>query len=366
MISELALGTSQAITTPLPLTTTIPDAEYACNLPAPSNIQVEEVGPTWVKVNWAANAFNAGHRVRIYKTNGNVLVATVIVPSNQGSTFVWGLTPQDTFYSVINAICKSGENSSYEAPGPEFITITDELVVTGFTPLSNPSVNCTILPTGTDPDDRCVLPSNGLYTFRIVLNSPPYSERQFQVNINNMDGIVEMDADNLGQNMYKIQIDGQDPDSPGSLYQIKIGNGVLVASFRVCLDRYNRFMVRRESLNSNYRIQEIKEEGNFGNPPAGLIKTGSNGYNQDRGMTSQATAAPNPFSETLEVFLPSTQAETVQLQLFNLSGQKVLDQQFAGAEGQYALSTAQLSPGFYMLHIEADGAVQTLKVVKSE
>jgi hypothetical protein len=44
----------------------------------------------------------------------------------------------------------------------------------------------------------------------------------------------------------------------------------------------------------------------------------------------------------------------------------VLDQEFVRGQEQYSLSTAQLSAGFYFLRIEADGLVQTLKVVKSE
>ncbi|MFN0213298.1 MAG: T9SS type A sorting domain-containing protein [Saprospiraceae bacterium] len=79
-----------------------------------------------------------------------------------------------------------------------------------------------------------------------------------------------------------------------------------------------------------------------------------------------ASASPNPFSEVLEVFLPASAAQQISLQLFNLSGQKVLDQRFTGGQEQYSLSTEGLSTGFYLLRIEADGEVQTLKVVKSE
>ncbi|MBC7776388.1 MAG: T9SS type A sorting domain-containing protein, partial [Phycisphaerae bacterium] len=75
---------------------------------------------------------------------------------------------------------------------------------------------------------------------------------------------------------------------------------------------------------------------------------------------------PNPFSELLDIFPGNPTAESIHLQMYNLSGQKVLDQQFAGGQEQYSLSTAGLSTGFYLLRIEADGEVQTLKVVKSE
>ena len=79
-----------------------------------------------------------------------------------------------------------------------------------------------------------------------------------------------------------------------------------------------------------------------------------------------ASTSPNPFTETLDVFLGQPDAENIHLQMYNLSGQKVIDQQFAGGQEVYTLSTADLSTGFYLLRIEADGEVQTLKVVKSE
>ena len=95
---------------------------------------------------------------------------------------------------------------------------------------------------------------------------------------------------------------------------------------------------------------------------------GKGGANQHLGNESLlfASAAPNPFSETLDIYPNYPDAEIVHVQLFNLSGQKVLDQQFAGGEEQYTLSTATLANGFYLLRIEADGETQTLKVVKSE
>ena len=79
-----------------------------------------------------------------------------------------------------------------------------------------------------------------------------------------------------------------------------------------------------------------------------------------------ATASPNPFSNTLDIFPNNPAAASITLQMYNLSGQKVLDQQFSGGQEQYSLSTEGLATGFYFLRIEADGEVQTLKVVKSE
>lgn len=92
----------------------------------------------------------------------------------------------------------------------------------------------------------------------------------------------------------------------------------------------------------------------------------SNERNEKTSAEWSVSASPNPFSETLEVFLTKGSVESVNLQLVNLSGQVVLDRQFVSKQEQYTLPTTGLSPGFYFLRIEADGVVQTLKVVKSE
>ncbi len=113
----------------------------------------------------------------------------------------------------------------------------------------------------------------------------------------------------------------------------------------------------------NFQIVRVVPSG-LSKPPKSISGERDDSYSELQPLV--AFAAPNPFSEILDVYLEQNTAEQVNLQLFNLSGQKVLDRQFAGGQEQYSLPTADLSPGFYMLRIEADGEVQTLKVIKSE
>ncbi|MDX1913670.1 MAG: T9SS type A sorting domain-containing protein, partial [Saprospiraceae bacterium] len=78
------------------------------------------------------------------------------------------------------------------------------------------------------------------------------------------------------------------------------------------------------------------------------------------------SAAPNPFKDELDVLLDRVADTPVRLQLVNLQGQFVLDQEMEAGQSAYSLSTAQLPRGFYLLRVEADGETQVLKVVKSE
>ncbi len=343
--------------------------EYSCNLPAPASVSIEEIGPTWAKITWVAATPNVEHRIRTYKSNGNILVSTIITPAGQLSTFVWGLVENETYYTIVNAICKNGENSPYGITTPEYTTITDELVVSGFTPLNNPRAVCWITSTSLYPNDRCALQSGVTSTFRIIQTNAPFNQRQFQASSNGGLLTVQMDASNEGQGLfYRIQIDDHDPNFHGSLYQIKLMNNQNpIATFRIFKDDSNNYFLRRQSMDSLYEIQRII-------PCTGCLQSGSSGsstgFSTERTASTTsshpAIASPNPFSESLDVFPGNLYAENIHFQLYNLSGQKVLDQQFPGGQEQYSLSTASLSPGFYMLRIEADGEVQTLKVVKSE
>lgn len=78
------------------------------------------------------------------------------------------------------------------------------------------------------------------------------------------------------------------------------------------------------------------------------------------------SAAPNPFKDELDVLLDRVADTPVRLQLVNLHGQLVLDQEMEAGQSLYQLSTAQIPRGFYLLRVEVDGETQVLKVVKSE
>ncbi len=109
-------------------------------------------------------------------------------------------------------------------------------------------------------------------------------------------------------------------------------------------------------------VEPIEDE--FGGPGKGGSAPTGKGFIEHQ--MDFASTSKNPFSETLDVLVEHSDMQSIQLQLFNLSGQKVLDQQFTGGQEQYSLSTEGLANGFYFLRIEADGQVQTLKVIKSE
>ena len=187
-------------------------------------------------------------------------------------------------------------------------------------------------------------------------------ERMYSPNNNTPHYQMIVKPPHTPEDLYQFYLNGLQapPDRyGGSRYEIK-DKGRLVAALVVEIDPWSgESYLKKVVIATDYEIIRISDF-EPGDPPTGERDE------QATTLTHPATASPNPFTDQLDVFPSNTAAESITLQLFNLSGQKVLDQQFTGGQEQYSLSTEGLATGFYFLRIEADGEVQTLKVIKSE
>jgi len=344
------------------------EGKDTCDLPAPFNFRVEDIGPTWVKLAWGPASPLIAHHVRTYKAAGNVLVSDLMVPAGQLFVVVQGLQQGVSHYSTVHAVCPDGTDSKYGSSTPDWDTIITELIVNGINQ-SNNSSSCGVSSFG----QYCEFPLDGsisIYKVRPISGS---GGRQFNVvKPSAQTHIFARTNSNLGQYIFKV--DGQFGDldgTPGQTFQA-YNNGTLIATFELIEHYNNNQAVGRLIWTSQYTGYEIVRLTAGPNGLAGPSSGQASDYSSSEREANVANehqlifAAPNPFSKTLKVFLPTSTAQQITLQLFNLSGQKVLDQQFPGGQEQYSLSTAGLSTGFYLLRIEADGEVQTLKVIKSE
>lgn len=328
--------------------------EFICNVPAPSNFQVLEVGTTMAKLSWdyQSDAIG-GYRIRTYRTSDNFLISTNFKSQDQLNVVVDGLTMGVAYYAIINSRCGDYSDSGQESSAP-FNTLILDLIVDGFQGGAGVSI-CSIPAQGMS----CVFSSSGDY-FKVT--GPNGKPKCFRMKRSTNPGLFEYECkvlSNVPSLPFYFTCEGNVAPNPEcytdfiSIWDNIQGVPTVVATFTV--NTGTAPDLRCTYIRTGYTIEKQTE-----------IIGGGRYRDASSESVAHATTSPNPFTETLEVFIANETVENVQLQLFNLNGQQVLQQQFAGAAGQYQLSTSHLSPGFYFLRIEADGEVQTLKVIKSE
>lgn len=354
--------------TPIP---TEPFAKFSvekdtCDLPAPSNFEVEGIGQDWVKLKWGPLMIPRELRFRIYRESDNFLLSTTIVPAGITEATI-GIPFNTPVYARANYICLDGSHSPNVAE-TRFHGVILDLLVNGHSAPSSSS-SCHITGSGS-----CNFGMLGTTVFKISLISNGFERASKRFYVEPYFDLVEE------QQRYKIQLTTGNTDTNNTfnffcspdvvpdcstglivVQYVQPGDDIVVATFDCSqTSSTNELTANLYTGSSDYcRIDRLT---NFGGRPAGKDEV----FNQHTNFAMPvATTAPNPFSESLTVFL-DTFTENVRFQLFNVNGQKVLDQEIADAQDQYSLPTAHLSPGFYFLRIEANNMVQTLKVIKSE
>lgn len=324
----------------------------SCELPPPALFQRDEIGSTWIKLSWGPTSPFDTHRIRTYRVSDDFLLDVTTVPNGGGSATISNLPSNTEIRCEIRKVCNDGS----EGPAISFTDITlilDLLIVANQLP-SGP-YDCNLSGSG-----QCsfVNVPNTITAFRISKPSEPGIFRKFGITKGTEGGGAPYHVyllENNNNQAFKFKCAMAEPNCDGP-DQIHIWHQTTeIATISVSQTTTTSYLTFSASgtwpQGYPYRLHRV----------ISIPDRNEHTYPTQ----THPTAQPNPFSETLDVFLP-TQAENIQLQLFNLAGQKVLDQQFTGGQAQYSLSTAALSPGFYLLRIEADGQVQTLKVVKSE
>ena len=347
-----------------------------CNEPAPLNFHVEDAAQNWVRLRWhpiVPGAFK--HRVKTYIDAGNILISDILVPASENSLVV-AVPVGEPCHSTINTVCEDGSNSIYIVTvfHPD-IFVTD-LIVSGVTPPSN-NFDCTISTSG----EKCgfSVAENAETFFRIQRVDNSNDSRPFKAFKAPSITTLRTGMSTLGGD-YTFKIDGIEPkppkSAPGYVFQIwhnvPPSNELTIISTFVLYYHFDDALQPSGQLectfiDTNYQIIRLV------NPPPTHFQQGSTSL-QEEGEDREAyqidipkfSAFPNPFTESLEIYLGPKNQVPVHLQLLNLNGQIVQEQHDITDQEFVTLSTASLSPGFYMLRIEADGQVQTLKVVKSE
>lgn len=354
---------------PLHLATDAGTVMTTCNIPAPTNFQATNIGPTWVTLTWNPWSLLESHRIRTYRASDNFLLNTTITPGGATQATITGLPPGTECYSVINAICQDGSHSPDVAQTSKFTTIIIEVLVEAF-PTPSPTDGCIITASG----EKCDYAGTGaIMPFSVTYGSDVriFGMRRTFQNNQAVDQCV-LPSSNTNQALTLLCGD-TNPTCTTTTVVVKYGQ-TQIGSFNIS-GMGTSMSLEILSTSAGFTIEEML--------PArmqGLRRPGGPGLIQSRGGDSTAGsgqanaesgwltgAAPNPFTDELNVFVATSDAAQITLQLYDLNGQKVLERQFDGGQEQYSLPTAGLPPGFYMLHWQdPEGRIQMLKVIKSK
>ena len=344
---------------------TIPiNQEDYCDLPAPFNFQAEEVGPTWVKYSWLLGSPLSQYEIKTFRASDGFLLNTTITPAGSLSATINGLPAETECYGEIRTMCGL-EPSIQFAQSQNFFLPILEIIVNGINP-PNGSSDCPLVGSGS-----CTFP-DAVTTFMI---SNRWDSRKFGIKYEQ--GFkVTLETVNGPANPFRIRCQGNiDPFPNQSCFSISYFElwykPVASAEYLIGQFTASRNTSQTPAINnlillnllSKFQLDRIVSiERPEKQAPISTKERASTTLE----AFNLPTATPNPFSQALDITLGQTSAAKVILQLINLSGQVVLHQTLDAGQQQYTLSTEHLSPGFYFLRIEADGEVQTLKVIKSE
>lgn len=109
-----------------------------CNLPAPTNLQAVETGPSYAIMAWDAVPGAAGYLVSWFNASGAQINADTTLDTEFE---VQGLEPGETYNFRVAAVCVSGEPSAIYAP-VIVVPIVTELVISSDNPLGNLNLVC--------------------------------------------------------------------------------------------------------------------------------------------------------------------------------------------------------------------------------
>lgn len=345
-----------------------------CNLPAPENFHVVGIGTNWVDLAWdALPSAEGGYRIRTFRSSDDLLINTTNVDTwDIISVRINGLVSGEQYYSIINARCAEGEDSEQERQSSDFIALILDLLVQGYS-APYTSTNCTII---NGVNNNCIFPltPNTVFPFKIQTG---FVNRDFGIKVIPSGGVdVRFQCLLISEESvypFKFYCSNRINTDPPPCYATEFidvtyplnGEEALIARFTLGSTTTNSIF-SCVLIESGFQIRYLnpKPLPNPSTPPAPTALRERDQAGEQLGNFAFCT--PNPFSDALDVTLNQPVQTEASIQLLNLSGQTVLNQPLAIGQEQHTLFTEHLPNGFYMLRIEADGEVQTLKVFKSE
>lgn len=357
--------------TPAPVTT-----QEACDLMAPTNFDVTNIGTTSVTLSWNVVPDAMQYKIRTYNVSTGFLVSDIYINGNVNNTTINGLNPGTSYRSEIRSICQSGQ------PSPNLVdknyqTFILDLVVSGFTESTN-SPNCSISAQG---GNSCSFSWNSSPTTFKIVNGE--NSKQFTIQVINGHVNIKI-LNNTGFCKFWgiMPINGM-PAAP-SVFNIACvristaGGDTQIADLYIdqLTSSIGNIYLGPTGIAQGYEIQRLKSgslpfsndngSSTISDNPLSADVFALQERRVDNNLTHPKTMVmANPFSDEISLKIQSTVEDLISLQLYDIQGRLIKHQDLAGGETQYSMPTSDIQPGLYLLRVEIGAFVATYKLIKA-
>lgn len=343
------------------LTPSYASVEGECDLPAPQNLVVTNVGPTFITINWspghtAAVSYNVRVKVRDQYGQWQLVIDSMYV---YGTTFTaLNLQPGRYYRLEVAGICEREKGVSPYFSSVERLTLIIDLVPAFHYELPQKApVDCRM---------NCLeLGDIGVKQWFDVtrinsIGQVLFSRYQVWVDYDGRWKMLKVpDSNYPGQTWPGSPVDDEELPPPQTNIQhayilnesgekvCKVTFEIVSGERRVCIASYLR----------GYSVRCIQpNDGDADNQAA--QRSGSVAF-------SSTPVVVNPFSDQLTIRIPELQPENpVVIHLFDSNGRIVSEQKIFTVQ-EFNLPTTHLPPGLYVLRIRSNQNTHTLKVIKS-
>ncbi len=342
-----------------------------CTAPPPDSFHVTSRGPNFISVAWIPAFSGATQTLTVLtKVNSNTWIVFDTYYNIPGSSYtINGIDFEAECKLEIATDCSSGE------PSTEISIIIDKIIVelttAGRVPVNPQPISCTNIPIPTSSSEwigfqviRAGLIPQNIFEIKVIQVNPEFTriqiKRAYENNVVlavNEDGTAPPPTVDMKTNPFKIIM--------RTLYNdIFIGKlSVTKNSSFIDLCKFNSIPSWDNSF--TFTVMKATMPNNMSTPP---VFENNDWPDSARFLpTPCKISAESPFDETLRVFFNSQEnwnSQSIKIKLLNIDGQTILEEKVQPPFEQFLFHVEGISSGIYILRIEDEDAIQTLKVMK--
>lgn len=351
--------------------------QEACSLPAPNNFQCTGTTSTSASFVWDNVPGASSYTLKTYISSTFTLVNTTLVPGDVSTIDIPNLDQGVNYVTHISSTCDNGQQGeSYSSAS--FIVFILELVVSGFTIPGEGSYGCQLeAPLG----NACSFPWDGNSAkFRVskIGSSTNFTVKK-TINGNGFE-VVQMTADIISTPNFSFQ--GIKLSTPQTceintscsilskirVYSLEGSTLVLVTElFFANTNTGGGKIWASGGIRAGYSIQNIREIGGGNKPqPSHKIFEVNTRENTSDSSAPIELVAVNPFTDQIQITLQSSSEAPISLQLFDLQGRALQQNEYPAGSEQYTMQTTDVPPGLYVLRVKIGSQTSHLKLVKAQ